>query len=181
MTRTRTVPTPLVAASAVLTVLAAGVVALSRFGTVLVHQCVAAEGAAGALGLRLALLRQEAACPSGSLAVGGDSRQVIGVLVMVALPVLVAHLVAGAAALGLLARVRSGVRTVVQALPVWCGDPIPPARCCTGPRGRCWPGWWWSRPTGPRSAARCGAVLLPGSSEARRPRRALLRATLEKR
>lgn len=116
MTRSRTVPAPLVAASAVLAVLAAGVVALSRFGTVLVHQCVAAEGAAGTLGLRLALLRQDATCPSGSLAVGGDSRQVIGVLVMVALPVLVAHLVAAAAALGLLARVRSGVRTAVRAL-----------------------------------------------------------------
>lgn len=116
MTSSRTVPAPLVAASAVLAVLAAGVVALSRFGTVLVHQCVAAEGTVGALGLRLALLRQDAACPSGSLAVGGDSRQVIGVLVLVALPVLVAHLVAAAAALGLLARVRSGVRTAVRAL-----------------------------------------------------------------
>lgn len=87
---------------------------LARAGAVLVHQCVA-DGTAGAIGLRLALLRQDAACP-GQLALGGEPGRVVGVVVLVAVPVLLGHLVGVLAGLGILARVRTGVRTVARVL-----------------------------------------------------------------
>lgn len=111
----------LIAATSVLAVL----VALVRHGSVLVHQCVTGDGAAGWLGLRLALLRLDPACPDGGLAVGGDGHQVMGVVVMVALPALLAHVAAAGIGLSLLARLRGAVHAavallsaVVRALPV---------------------------------------------------------------
>lgn len=122
---TRRVPVRAAAlVAAALTVLGAAAVglgALGRHGALLVHQCVA-DGTAGAIGLRLALLRQDAACPSG-LAVGPDGRQAIGVVVLVAVPVLVAHVVGLLAGAGLLARARAGV---LRALAVLAGRrPLP--------------------------------------------------------
>ena len=78
---------------------------LAQRGALLVHQCVG-DGAAGWLGLRLALLRQDVACPSGTLAVGPDGRQALAVVVMVALPVLWVHLLATAIGLALARHVR---------------------------------------------------------------------------
>lgn len=112
---------------AVLGALAGAVAAVgtvSRHAEVLVHQCVA-DGTAGAIGLRLALLHHDPACPSGELAVGGQTRQVIGVVVLVALPVLAAHLVGLLAGAGLLARVRAGLRTVRGVLAGLVGAPEP--------------------------------------------------------
>ena len=45
------------------------------------------------MGLRLALLRSDLTCPSGTYAIGGDTGQVVGLVVVVALPLLLAHLV----------------------------------------------------------------------------------------
>ncbi len=95
----------------VLASVVAGLAVLTRDAEVLVHRCVA-DGTAGTIGLRLALLHHDPACPSGELAVGGQTRQVIGVVVLVALPVLAAHLGGLLAGAGLVARVRAGLRTV---------------------------------------------------------------------
>lgn len=109
------------AAPAVLPVLGAlglvvGAVALlAQRGGLLVHQCVG-DGAAGWLGLRLALLRQDATCPSGTLAVGPDGRQALAVVVMVAVPVLLAHLVAAALGFGLARQVRLVVGVALRLL-----------------------------------------------------------------
>ncbi|MCV2395062.1 hypothetical protein OEB99_12150 [Actinotalea sp. M2MS4P-6] len=111
----RGLPPVLVVLLGALTSVVAGVMALSRHAEVLVHQCVA-DGTAGAIGLRLAFLRHDAACPSGELAVGGDTRQVVGVVVLVALPVVVAHLLGAVAGVSLVARVRSALRTVRDVL-----------------------------------------------------------------
>ena len=99
-----------------LATLVAGAAMLSRQGALTVHQCVPGDGTAGWLGLRLALLRADVACPTGSLAVGGDSRQIMGVVVTVALPVLLAHLAGVGLGLGLLARVRTIVRSAAGVL-----------------------------------------------------------------
>lgn len=99
--------------------LAAAATALVREGAVLVHQCVTGDGAAGWLGLRLALLRMDGDCPSGTLAVGGDSRQVMGVVAIVALPVLLTHLAGLGVGLGLVALLRrllSGAVAVLRAV-----------------------------------------------------------------
>jgi len=90
---------------------------LTQRGALMVHQCVGVgDGAAGWLGLRFALLRQDAACPSGSLAVGPDGRQALAVVVVVALPVLVAHLVAATVGVGLAERVRQIVGAALRLL-----------------------------------------------------------------
>lgn len=102
----------------VLALLAALVAAASHLmaqGALAVHSCVPGTGA-GALGLRLALLRADAACPSGTLAVGGDQRQVIGVVVVVALPALAAHLVGAMLGLGIAARLHGVLSAAVAAL-----------------------------------------------------------------
>ncbi|HMO11242.1 MAG TPA: hypothetical protein PKB06_07035 [Actinotalea sp.] len=110
---------------------------VAQHGSVLVHQCVA-DGTAGALGLRLALVRQDATCPS-QLALGGDARQVFGVVVLIAVPVLAWHVAGLAASLGLLAHVRAGVRTVAQVLAGLVARPeavavvVPSVRCAPAP------------------------------------------------
>ena len=113
VTRTRRMPARTVAVLGVLALASAGFGALTRFASVAVHQCVA-DGTAGAIGLRLALLRHDAACPSGTLAIGGDGRQVTSLIVLVALPVLVVHLLGIAAAAGMAGRIRAGVHTMVR-------------------------------------------------------------------
>lgn len=90
-----------VAAAALLT----GAMHLAQQGTLSVQQCVSGAGL-GRFGLGLALLRVDEACPDGTLAVGGGQRQVIGVVVVVAMPVLVAHLAGATLGLGALARLR---------------------------------------------------------------------------
>jgi hypothetical protein len=74
--------------------LAAGVVTLAAHAPVLVHRCLPSDGLTGSLGVRLALLRPDADCPSGTLALGGEPGQVMGLLVLVAVPVVVAHVLA---------------------------------------------------------------------------------------
>jgi hypothetical protein len=88
---------------------------LGRLGGLVVHQCVA-DGGFGWLGLRLALLRADAICPNGSLAVGGDQRQVLAVVIGVAGPVLLGHLVAACVGVGGLAHLRRLARGVLAVL-----------------------------------------------------------------
>lgn len=83
---------------------------------VLVHQCVAGDGLVGTLGLRLALLRPDASCPSGTLALGPDGAQAAGIVVMVAAPVLLLHLVLAGTGAGLLAVAAALVRALGRLL-----------------------------------------------------------------
>jgi len=83
------------------------------------HHCVAGAGPVGWLGLRLALLRGSADCPDGALAVGGTGAHSALVVVSVALPTLVAHVLAvagGVSLSALLSRAASGVRVVLRAV-----------------------------------------------------------------
>jgi len=84
-------------------------------GALTVTQCVSGAGL-GRLGLGLALLRVDEACPSGTLAVGGDQHQVMGVVVVVALPVLTANLLGATLGIGVLRRLGGMVRVLVAAL-----------------------------------------------------------------
>lgn len=93
----------------------AGALHLAGRGALSVQQCVPGTGV-GRLGLGLALLRVDEVCPRGTLAVGGDQRQVIGVVVVVALPVLAAHLAGATLGVGLLARLHGLLRVLVAAL-----------------------------------------------------------------
>lgn len=88
---------------------------LGRLGTLVVHQCVA-DGGFGRLGLRLALFRVDAACPDGTLALGGDQHQVMAVVIAVAVPVLVGHLLGACLGLGALAHLRRLTRAALALL-----------------------------------------------------------------
>lgn len=101
--------------------LAAGVVALAAHAPVLVHRCLPADGLTGGLGVRLALLRADADCPSGTLALGGEPERVMSLLVVVAVPVVLAH------ALSLLAAacVVAGARLLVRAVGRVAGVVLP--------------------------------------------------------
>lgn len=87
---------------------------LTRDGAVLVDRCVA-DGAAGQLGLRMALVRTEVDCPSG-LALGAEGRTVTAIALMVAVPVLLAHVVGACAGLGVAAVVGSALAAVARVL-----------------------------------------------------------------
>ncbi|HEY3437345.1 MAG TPA: hypothetical protein VGK35_06630 [Actinotalea sp.] len=118
----------LASVAAVITVAFSSASLLSRHASFLVHQCVPVDGTAGWLGIRLALLRPDAACPTGALAVGGDARHMLGVVVVVAVPALVGHLAGILLGLGLLSRLRQVTRTAVdvvrRALPRAVDAPI---------------------------------------------------------
>lgn len=113
---------PAVAAAAALL---AGAVHLAQQGTLTVQQCVSGAGL-GRFGLGLALLRVDEACPDGTLAVGGGQRQVIGVVVVVAMPVLAAHLAGATLGLGALARLHRLLRAVVAVLGAMVRRPVAP-------------------------------------------------------
>ena len=107
---------PLAAALLVLSWAVSSWIALVRTGSLLVQQCLPVDGTAGWLGVRLSVLRVDAACPTGELAVGGDARQVLGILVVVAVPVLVAHLATVVLGVGVLTRVRALARCALVVL-----------------------------------------------------------------
>lgn len=95
---------------------AAGVTSrLTGLAGLVVHQCVPDAGL-GWLGMRLALLRVDAVCPNGSLAVGGDQGQVLAVVFAVALPALVGHLLVGCLGIGLIAHLRRLVAVAIEVL-----------------------------------------------------------------
>lgn len=110
------------------TALAAAVVAQGR---VLLHDCVAAGGALGPLGLRLSVLRDATDCPDGSYGLGTVSQGAV-VLLSVAVPVAALYLLLTACGIGLtallvrasrqvrllLGRALPGLRGPARALPV---------------------------------------------------------------
>lgn len=99
--------------------LVAVVTVLASAGALLVHPCLPGDGLVGAVGLRLAVVGPDAECPVGTLAIGADGAQAARLVVLVALPVLVAHLTAALAGLSVLVAARSlwrGVRSAVLSL-----------------------------------------------------------------
>jgi len=106
-------------------ILSLGALTIVRQGAVVVHQCVPASGVNGWLGVQFALLRVDSDCPPGALAVGGDAHHALGIVAMVALPVLLAHVAGASIWLGLAAMLRRLIvgavallRRVIPALPV---------------------------------------------------------------
>ncbi len=84
---------------------------LGERASVSVQQCVTGGGFAR-LGVGIALLHTDSTCPDG-VAMGPANQQVIGIVVMIALPVLLAHLVGLAAGVGIAARLHRMVRAVL--------------------------------------------------------------------
>ncbi|MBX9247034.1 hypothetical protein ICW40_19775, partial [Actinotalea ferrariae] len=102
---------PALAAALVLG-LAAVVSALVGAGALLVHPCLPGDGVVGSLGVRLALLGPDAECPVGTLALDAGAPGAARLVVLVALPVLLAHVAATLAGVSLLVVVRSVWRAV---------------------------------------------------------------------
>lgn len=153
---TRALTRLLAPVAGLLALVGVGAALVMRQGTVLVHQCVSA-GSLGRFGVSLALLRDDAACPAGTYGVG-ESQRVIGVVVAVALPVLLAHLLGAGVGVGLAARLHRLVRAAVGvvlglrprpaepvALPVAPGLAVDVP--VVAPRTRVVPGGpWWRGP-----------------------------------
>lgn len=114
----------------VVTAVVATVALLAQLGdraAVTVQQCVSGGGFAH-LGVGLALLHSDPTCPDGA-ALGPDRGQVVGIVVMIALPVLVAHLVGLAAGVGLTARLHRLMRAVLAMIvpSLRAAGPLPSA------------------------------------------------------
>jgi len=101
---------------------------LAAQGRVLLHDCVAAGGALGPLGLRLSVLRDAADCPDGSYGLGAVSQGAV-VLLSVAVPVAALYLLLTAFGVGLSALLVRAVRRVAELL----GRALPRLRTVTAP------------------------------------------------
>lgn len=104
-------PRALVAAAG-LAALAALALALS--GRVLLHQCVAAVGL-GPWGVRMSVLQDAADCPDGTYAFGPAASGAV-LLLSVAAPLVVAHLVLAAGGVGASVVVARAARTAARLL-----------------------------------------------------------------
>jgi len=89
--------------------------ALAAQGRVLLHDCVAAGGVLGPLGLRLSVLRDAADCPDGSYGLGTMSQGAV-VLLSVAVPVAALYLLLTACGIGLTAVLVRAARQVATLL-----------------------------------------------------------------
>lgn len=103
-----------VASLAVLTL--AAVTFASAHGYAVVHRCVELPGAGAAWGMRLALVRDSAACPAGEVAVGGSPQAVVHVIGAMALSAIVAHVLALLLAAGVGASIGRAARRYRETL-----------------------------------------------------------------
>ncbi len=132
---------PLLAAAFVAAV-GAAVAALVAAGALLVHPCLPGDGVVGSLGVRLALLQPGSDCPVGTLALDAGSPSA-RLVVLVALPVLLAHLATALAGVSVLVvarsvgrAVRSAVGSLAPRLPGAPGTRPRPVRApAAGPTG----------------------------------------------
>lgn len=85
-------------------------------GGLVVQQCVEPNQVGAWFGLHLALLRLSPDCPGDSLALGPDRQQVVTVVVSVAAPVLLAHLAALVAGIGVVRVLRRAGHAVMALL-----------------------------------------------------------------
>ena len=126
MTTVRQVPgrvprAQLAAALGTLLALAAALPAV--LGRVVLHDCLVAEGPLAALGVRLAVLRSAVECPDGSFALGATSQGAV-ILLSVAVPVVVAHVVLSACGLGLGVLARRGVAAAAAVVSSRLAPPV---------------------------------------------------------
>ncbi|MBD8059455.1 hypothetical protein IC607_10795 [Cellulomonas sp. JH27-2] len=105
---------PVLAGLVGLTALLLGAVSVVSSRIVL-HSCVAADGATGMLGMRLAILRRVADCPDGSLGLAPTGAGAV-MLLSVAVPLVVASAAVALAGLSLLALVGRAARAVQHLL-----------------------------------------------------------------
>ncbi|MDD9206737.1 hypothetical protein PU560_09700 [Georgenia sp. 10Sc9-8] len=108
--------------AAVLVAVALGPVALAlTTGLAAVHRCVPVSAGWTDLSLRLALVRPDAGCPEGTLALGGRPEQVLTVAVGVTTPALLLHVLPLLGAAGFAGVVRAVAanlaRRLLPALP----------------------------------------------------------------
>ncbi|MBB2925366.1 hypothetical protein [Cellulomonas cellasea] len=104
-------------------------------GRLLLHPCVSADGPLGQLGVRLALLTSATDCPEGTLAVSDAATHGAILVLSVAAPVLVAHVlvaVFGAGLTALLVRAASSAGALLGAVLVRL--PVRPRVVSTPPR-----------------------------------------------
>ena len=120
----------------------AGAVTLPAVGALLggivqVTRCVALPDGVAHLGIRLALLRTTADCPTTGLALGGEQEQILGVALVLTLPMLLLHVVAVSGGCGALRALRQSLARLArltpwQLLPYDSNAPVavrlPPAR-----------------------------------------------------
>lgn len=86
-------------------------------GAVHVTRCVSVPGGLAQIGLSLALLRPAAECPTTGLALGGESEQVLAVVVMLTVPMLLLHAGALAGTWGAVAAVRRTLHRFARLTP----------------------------------------------------------------
>lgn len=104
-------------------------------GLVQVTRCVAVPGGFAQIGLHLALLRPAAECPTTGVALGGESEQVLAVVVMLTAPMLLLHAGVLAGSWGAMTTVRRSLARLARLVP-WRGIPtlrplVVPARLST--------------------------------------------------
>jgi hypothetical protein len=99
--------------------------AVAAQGRVLLHQCLPAGGV-GPWGVGLAVLRDASECPEGTYALGSAASGAV-LLLSVAVPLLVGHLVAAALGVGLSAAVLSALRAVPRFLRALVRGAVEPA------------------------------------------------------
>ncbi len=102
-------------AAALGALLALATVLPNVLGRVVLHDCLVAEGPLAALGLRLAVLRSAVECPDGSFGFGATSQGAV-LLLSVAVPVVLAHVVLSACGVGLGVVARRGVTVAAAVL-----------------------------------------------------------------
>ncbi|ADG73590.1 hypothetical protein Cfla_0678 [Cellulomonas flavigena DSM 20109] len=98
-------------------------VVLAAHGRVLLHQCVVADGPLASVGVRMAVLRSAVECPEGTLGLGAASTGAV-LLLSVALPVVVLHLLLVACGLGLGVVLRRGAAAVASLLVAHLLPPV---------------------------------------------------------
>ncbi|WP_182113061.1 hypothetical protein [Actinotalea sp. JY-7876] len=95
---------------AALALLAGIATLLARTGTLLVHACLPGDGLVGALGVRLALIGPDGECPEGTLGLAGDGAARL--VLLVALPVVLAYVAAVLGGLSVVVVVRAARRAL---------------------------------------------------------------------
>lgn len=95
-------------------------------GTVQVTRCVSVPGGIAQVGVNLALLRPAAECPTTGVALGGESEQVLAVVVMLTAPMLLLHAGVFAGAWGAVTAGRRSLARLARLTP-WHQIPAPAA------------------------------------------------------
>ncbi|WP_324650418.1 hypothetical protein [Georgenia sp. H159] len=103
-------------------------------GAVQVTRCVAVPGGLAQVGVHLALLRPAEECPTTGVALGGESEQVLAVVVMLTLPMLLLHAGVLAGGWGAASAVRRSLARLARLVPL---GRVPAPRPLVVPASRC--------------------------------------------